>query len=170
MNLLVIRHAEAVSRSETESDDASRPLTEEGRAQAQQLARALQRIGVPIDAFVSSPLLRAMQTAEEIRTAWSGSAPELHQCDELAPGIRHKKLCRWLLGLGEENVALVGHEPDLGEFIARMIGSKKAEIHLPKAGVALVTCDGEPVKSNGRLVWMLTPELCNSLAGSSANR
>lgn len=165
MNLFVIRHAEATPRGEGDIEDADRPLTDAGRAQAQQVARALQRIGVPLAALVTSPLRRAQETAEGIRAAWTGTAPPLHLCEELAPGIRHKKLCRWLLGLGEENVGLVGHEPDLSEFIARLIGSKKAELQLAKAGVALVECKGEPVKSNGRLVWLLTPELENQLAG-----
>src|SRR4051812_18775734 len=102
MNLLVIRHAEAIPRGESDSEDADRPLTDVGRAQAKQVASGLQRIGVSLGALVSSPLRRAQETAEAIRSAWTGTAPPLHLCEELAPGVRHKKLCRWLLGLGEE--------------------------------------------------------------------
>jgi len=57
-----------------------------------------------------------------------------------------------------EAIGLVGHMPDLGEFAAWLLGSKKVHLGLAKAGVALVRCDGSPIKGNGSLIWMVTPE------------
>jgi phosphohistidine phosphatase len=158
MNLYIIRHADALPRGQDGVADEERPLTDKGREQCRKVAQALLRHGAVLNSLISSPLVRAQQTAEEIRQHWSPSAPTLQVCEELAPGRRFKKLVRWLVGLGEENVGLVGHEPDLSKFIAWLIGSKQAQLNLVKAGVAAVACDGTLTKGCGTLQWLVTPK------------
>jgi phosphohistidine phosphatase len=147
VNLFLIRHAEALPRAENGVPDEERPLTDKGRAQARRVAEALHKQGIQLDVLVTSPLVRAQQTAEE-----------------LAPGVRHKKLARWLLGAGEENVALVGHEPDLSDFIGWLIGSKRARIVLRKGSVAAVTCESDPVKGGATLAWLVTQRWLGQLS------
>jgi phosphohistidine phosphatase len=161
MELFLIRHAEAAPLGEAGVlVDADRPLTPRGQQQAEQLATALSRQEVRLGILVTSPLLRARQTAEGLLRHWQAPVPELITSDELAPGGRRRRLSRFLAGLGAEQVALVGHQPELGRYVAWLIGSKKAQISLGKGGVAYVVCDPEPGKANGVLGWLVTAEWC----------
>jgi phosphohistidine phosphatase SixA len=102
--------------------------------------------------------LRARQTAEGILHAWSAPAPAYEECEELAPGGRSKRLARHLRELKGDAIGLVGHQPDLGEHLAWLIGSKRAQIDLAKAGVAAVHVADEPAKGTGVLLWLVTPD------------
>src|SRR5262245_39698190 len=136
MELYLFRHAEAVPLGQDGiSDDEARPLTDAGRADARAVAEALQHHGVRLDKLVTSPLLRARQTAEAARDAWAPPSPEVVVCEDLAPGGKRRKLTRFLCELGVESVALFGHNPDLSVYLAWLIGAKKAGVELAKAGV-----------------------------------
>jgi phosphohistidine phosphatase len=158
MNLYIIRHADAGNRDDWTGDDADRPLTDLGHKQARALGEALRHRGISFGAVVSSPMLRAKQTAEGVLGAWSnGSGPRL--CDYLAQGeMRRRRLTKMLTGTGSENVAIVGHDPDLPTYLAWLIGAKAGTVTLEKAGVALVRFEDEPGKREGELVWVVTPE------------
>ena len=158
MDLYLIRHADAkrVGEDGIENDE-DRPLTDKGEAQTRQTAAGLQRRGVQIKLVLTSPLVRAKQTADGLLRQWPTPAPELQACDELTQGQKLKKLSRFLRGLEADSIALVGHQPDLGEFAAWLIGSKNAQIDLAKAGVAYICCDGVR-KGAGTLQWLVTPE------------
>jgi phosphohistidine phosphatase len=161
VDLYIIRHADAQPLGEGGvRDDADRPLTAAGHAQCGPLAAALQRQGVQLERIVTSPLLRARQTAEGLMNHLTAPAPELHTCDQLAPGGKRKKLTRFLRGLGVQSAAVVGHMPDLSLYAAWLIGSTKAQLDLAKAGVACVHFDDEPDKGAGVLTWLVTPQWC----------
>jgi phosphohistidine phosphatase len=158
MDLYLIRHADALSLSAAGVvDDGDRPLSEEGRAQARALAVGLQKHGVGLDAVYSSPLLRARTTAEELLQTWSGPVPPLQLVDDLAPGFKAKTLAGFLAELDRESVAIVGHQPDFADFLGWLIGGRKAQIDLAKAGVAAVHLPDKPRKGGGILLWLLTP-------------
>jgi phosphohistidine phosphatase len=157
VDLYLIRHADAVPLGERDiHDDAERPLTPEGEDQARHLASGLQRKGVRLTKVFTSPLLRARQTAQEMLKDWSNPAPELIVCDELTPGTKARKLAKALKDHSEESIALVGHQPDLGDWAAWLIGSRKAQIDFAKAGVAYITAPECPEKGAGTLVWLVT--------------
>jgi phosphohistidine phosphatase len=159
VDLYVIRHAEAHPLGEGGiATDEERPLTEAGQARARQVGQGLQRRGVRPELVLTSPLVRARQTAEQLLAGLSQPAPELRLCQALEPGSRRRKLARAVNDLGKERVALVGHQPDLGEWVAWLVGSKKAHLDLAKAGVAYVRCDREADKGAGALVWLAPPE------------
>lgn len=159
MDLFLIRHAEAVAQGNGNIEtDAERPLTAEGEEQARQLAAGLQRKGVRFGKVLSSPLLRARQTAERMLKDWASPAPELLVIDELTPGTRFRKLAKTLRGLKEDSIAIVGHQPDLGEWCAWLIGSRKAQIDFAKGGVAYVRCQDRPGKGCGTLEWLVTAD------------
>jgi phosphohistidine phosphatase len=159
MDLYLIRHADAAPLGEGGvTQDEVRPLTEKGREQAKVLASGLNATGVHLGMVLTSPLLRARQTAEGMLQAWPHPIPELRICDELAPGSRRRKLSRFLRGVGSDKVALVGHQPDLGEFVGWLIANKKARLDLAKAGVAHVVCNPPLRKRDGTLVWLVTPD------------
>ena len=158
MDLYIIRHAEAVPLGEQGiTEDAARPLTPRGVEQAHVLADAFQRKHVHVTAVVTSPLVRARQTADEFVRSWPAPAPAVHVCEHLAPGGRRRKLARALRELGGESVALVGHEPDLGWLTAWLIGSTNAQVTFAKGGAAYLRCEDQVGKESCTLVWLLTP-------------
>jgi phosphohistidine phosphatase len=159
MELYLVRHADAVSLGENNLQvDEDRPLSDSGQQQVKALATGLQRKGVALQLILTSPLLRAKQTADGIVQSWSGTPPEIQVCDELAPGKKPRKLARMLRELQREPVALIGHEPDLSTWAAWVIGSKKTQLALAKAGVAHITCQNGLSKGSGTLLQLLTPD------------
>jgi phosphohistidine phosphatase len=158
MDLYLIRHADALALGERgNTQDAERPLSEKGHAQSKMLGALFQRKGIVLDQVFTSPLLRAHQTAEGIVGAMS-PAPPLQSCPELAPAEKPKKTSKMLRSWGGERAALVGHLPDLPELAAWLIGSKRAQIDLAKAGIAYIKVPEEPSKGGGVLVWLVTPD------------
>jgi phosphohistidine phosphatase len=156
--LYLIRHAEAVPPGDPNYEDDDRPLLPAGRATARALGAALAAKGIKFDAVLSSPLPRAVQTAEELLAGYGAGAPELEEADELAPGEKPRKLDKRLLKVDGEAVALVGHQPDLGEYAGRLIGAKKARLKLAKPSVVCIECDEPPGKEAGELQWLLPPK------------
>jgi phosphohistidine phosphatase len=158
MDLYLIRHADALALGERgNTQDSERPLSEKGYAQAKLLGAWMQRKGIALNQVFTSPLLRAHQTAEGMVGSMS-PAPPLQPCPELAPGEKPKRLRKVLKRWGGERAALIGHLPDLPEFAAWLIGSKRAQIDLAKAGIAYIQVPEEPYKGGGVLVWLVTPE------------
>ena len=120
MRLVIVRHAEAAPGD----PDELRALTPEGRGQARALARELRDRGIDADAVVTSPLLRARETA----TALGQGEPEID--DRLAPGASAADIREVATGRGE-TVILVGHQPDCGEAVLALGGG---EVSFPPAG------------------------------------
>ena len=168
MDLYLIRHAEAVPSGDPNYVEDERPLTVTGHDQARALAAALRAHGVRFDRIVTSPLPRARQTAEELVPGLLDPNEALKEYAALAPGGRRRKLDRLLLGMEADTVALVGHEPDLGAYAARLIGSKKGQVKIAKAGVAVIHFDGPPGKKSGTLTALLTPEWLGWQSGAPA--
>jgi phosphohistidine phosphatase len=169
MKLYLIRHAHALSLgTKGITRDADRPLSETGRGQCKPLAEALSRQNGRPARLVSSPLVRARQTAEGMVAYWPKPVPEVVLCDELAPGGKRRRLLRFLKHLQIDELAVVGHNPDLSIFLAWLIGANKtAQLDLAKAGSALVEFEGDPEKGAGVLHWMVTPAWYGGPASAS---
>lgn len=156
--LLLLRHGLAEERSGARSD-AERALTPQGVERTGQVVRRLVALELGCERLLSSPLRRARQTAE--LAVAGGLAPALELAAALAPGGDPLPLLRQALGPGR--LALVGHEPDLGDLAARLIGAPPGSLVLKKAGVVLLELpDAEPAQ--GRLRLLLGPR--QLLAGS----
>jgi phosphohistidine phosphatase len=157
MDIYLIRHADAVPVGERGiTEDAERPLSERGQEESEVVARGLQKRGVRLDKLLTSPLVRARETAEIMLKRWHGPAPELIVCDELLPDARPRKLARVLRQITAESVGLVGHLPHISLFAAWLIGSKKAQIEMGKAGVAHITSNDSAGRGTGALEWLVT--------------
>jgi phosphohistidine phosphatase len=125
VRLFIVRHAKA---ADGEPDDL-RPLTEKGREQARALAKQFAAGGVRPDAVLTSPLLRARETADEIARAVGRTA----EADErLAPGAGADEVRAAVGGRGQ-TVIVVAHQPDCGRVAAALSGG--AEPPFPPAGV-----------------------------------
>lgn len=165
-DLYIMRHGIAVTRGSAGfSDDSKRPLTPEGKAKVKKIAQGLLCLGFGADWIVSSPLVRAVETAEILVDSLGGSIP-LDFCDALAPGGSTEDLIRFLAKHNTRRRALVvGHEPDLSTMAARLIGAgRHANLGFKKGGCCLITFTEFPPKSPGQLVWWLTPRLMRKMA------
>ena len=159
MDIYIIRHADASPLGANGIQcDEDRPLSERGWKEAALLGKGLKKRGISLDLIVTSPLVRAAQTAEKLRTIYEMSEQQIETRDELAPGGRPKKLARYLNGLSANTVALVGHQPDLSIYAGWLIGEKEVGIDFAKAGVALVRAEGSAAKGSCVLMWLVTPE------------
>ena len=120
------------------------------------LATALPARGAKIERLLVSPLVRCVQTAEPLTKAWGLRGGAVVSCEELAPGGKCRKLAKRIIDQPAAAVGLVGHRPDLNLFAAWLIGSKRAQIALDKAGVALVRVEGDELdKGAGELIWLM---------------
>jgi phosphohistidine phosphatase len=160
--LYVIRHGLAEDRGDAWPDDAKRPLTDEGISRMRKAARGLARLGVTIDIVLTSPLVRARQTAE-IVAGELDPRPSLVNVDSLAPAGSYAAV---IADLGKyarrSRIGLVGHEPMIGELTARLIGSRHA-VEFKKGGVCRIDLDDLPPAGPGALRWMLTPRILRAL-------
>ncbi len=157
MNFLIVRHAHAEAQTPEGMSDADRPLTDKGRQQCRQLALTLHRLAVPLGTLVVSPLVRAQQTGAELLQHWPGPQPEVQTCPHLAPEGKIRKLVRFLRGLNQDQVTLIGHMPDLARFTGWMIGDKRTRLHFAKAGLAYLESPVGPGRGHGMLMWLVTP-------------
>jgi phosphohistidine phosphatase len=158
--LYLIRHGQAEDRSAS-GHDADRPLTEAGVKELRRIARKLHDLGVSFDHTLTSPLVRARQTAEvlvkESLTTW------VEDADFLAPDGQFDDLRAWLAQWRKRQsgtVALVGHQPNLGEWTEMLVcGDARGRIPLKKAGFAAVVLpdSGSPVGCSG-LFWLTSPK------------
>lgn len=166
MHVYVIRHADAVPLgTQGIHEDEERPLTEAGQAQCKAVARAFRQMGIKLDRLLTSPLVRAKQTAEALHDEWGPGAPAILECEPLAPGGKKRRLLERLREQHVESVGLVGHNPDLSELVGWFLGKKRAGINLEKGGVACIEFDGGAGKNSGVLAWLVTPAWCERVGG-----
>ena len=163
--LCIMRHGIAEDRAAHGGNDAGRALTPEGRERMRLIARGLAAAGFAPDWVVSSPYVRAAETAEIVAASCAGSVP-LDRCDALEPG---GALSKFLAFLGRHpqrrRVLAVGHEPGLSEWSAALMGAgPHANLAFKKGGCCLISFEESPPKPPGRLLWWLTPRLLRKLA------
>lgn len=160
MKLILIRHADAGDPDpERYPDDRLRPLTPEGRRDHEIIARGLVRMGLAPSHFLTSPLIRAQETAEITARAlgWTGS---VEAADALGDQFSTTALLERLSRCPEDaTVVCVGHEPHLSRFAATILHPEGAvKIGLSKSGVIGLECAGKPAPGSGRLLFLLPPQ------------
>ena len=156
--LYVIRHGVAEERGDAWPDDAKRPLTDEGTSRMRKAARGLARLGVVVDIVLTSPLVRARQTAE-IVAAGLDPRPSLVNVESLTPGGSYAAVVADLEKHSRKTrIALVGHEPMIGELAAKMIGSRHP-IEFKKGAVCRIDVEQLPPVGPGGLRWLMTTKI-----------
>jgi len=159
MDLLLIRHAEAGERDpNTWPDDDLRPVSADGQRKQLAAAEGMKRLGLEFDFLVTSPLLRARQTAEIVAQVFDWKEPPLAD-DALGHGCTVAAVVK-LLGKfpPSSTVALVGHEPAFSRMAAALVGrTGDASLRLRKSGIIGVAFDGPAEAGKGRLEFLLKP-------------
>ena len=158
MDCVLLRHGIAVERDEWEGPDADRPLTERGAKRVVQVAAGLNRLDVQPTHVLSSPLIRAIETAEIVhRSLRVHSAVQI--VDALLPDASPDRLLSVLHDLPPEScVHCVGHEPQLGIAASVMLAGKPSTAFpFKKAGACLIELAIPPKPGRGVLRWWLPP-------------
>jgi phosphohistidine phosphatase len=155
MNLYLIRHAIAVEEYE---DDSQRPLTDKGRKKMRQIAKGLRSLGVEFDVILSSPYVRATETAEVLADVFK-MRKEVQFSENLLPLSSPDLL---IAELNEkyavDSIALVGHEPFLSALIGLLVADNpNADITLKKGGVCSLSADDLHHTHKASMDWLLTP-------------
>jgi phosphohistidine phosphatase len=163
MNLYLMRHADAGLARENPTLDAKRALVKDGKEQCMLMARVLSALKVQVDVIVSSPLKRALQTAQFVGTELGYDAKV-----EISPALGldadyadfQQLLAKYA---DREGVLMVGHNPNLFQFLGRLItGNGGASIRFRKGSVARVDLDTHPP----RLHWLIDPRMARFIYAS----
>jgi phosphohistidine phosphatase len=164
MECILFRHGIATDREEWDGPDSQRPLTVKGAEKTRQAAAGLVRVKLAPTHVLSSPFLRAKETAKLVGDAFRLRG-ELQLCDELLPDSPPDKLLVLLSSLPEQAcVICVGHEPHLGEAAGLMLfGEPVPALSFKKAGACSIRFDAAPKVGRGTLRWCLTPSQLRDL-------
>ncbi|HZA56759.1 MAG TPA: phosphohistidine phosphatase SixA [Candidatus Udaeobacter sp.] len=162
MNLYLLRHGIAVAADEPGVEsDGDRPLTAKGVKRMRRAAKGLRRLNVPFDALLTSPLIRARQTADIVAETL-GLETHLEEVSGLTPESSVEQLSFGLTRFqNRAHLLLVGHEPLLSETASFFIAGKKGskiDLALKKGGLCRIEIDAIPPSKPGTLHWMLTPK------------
>lgn len=163
LELYLIRHGVAAERSDEYPDDSKRPLTSGGISRLRKEAKALDEMEIGFDHIITSPLARARQTADVFAELLK-SKPSLSQSDALAPAGTPAGVMQELAKyLRKGRIALVGHEPNMGELAARLIGAR-TPLEFKKGAICRIDFDVPPPKGTGQLRWFVTPRMLREIA------
>jgi phosphohistidine phosphatase len=164
MDLLIVRHAIAFDRNPKRwPDDDERPLTPDGMLRARKAAAGLKRIAERPARVFTSPLVRAKQTAA-ILAEFAGW-PRAVEYAELRPGEPPEAVLEALRRNSNKLVAVVGHQPHLGQLVAACLpGSAKPEaLELKKGGVVCLSFNGPPRAGHALLRWAAPPRILRAV-------
>ena len=165
MQLYIVRHGIAVDREDPNCPpDPDRFLTQEGIEKARQVAKGVAEIGAAPDLLISSPYLRAYQTAEIFAGELGYSKNKIRKTEQILPGAEPLQLFRELSKDKQaSSVFIFGHAPHLDDVLATALAVKHHITSLKKAGVALVELT-RVVPPSGQLLWLATPKLLRKAA------
>ena len=170
MILYIIRHAIAAQAGTSGSaeDDSQRPLTDEGRKKMRKIAKGLKELEVQIDLIMTSPYLRAAQTAKILAKKFDLPGEKVVASEHLAPtGYADRLIEEINKNHGTvENLVLVGHEPYVGNLISMLIsGDPTNSITLKKGGVCRLSLESLQYGRCAALDWMLSPAQLVEIGG-----
>lgn len=167
MKLMLIRHAKAGEPDGRKyPDDRLRPLTEEGRKEHRLVARLLRKMSIDFDHLLTSPLVRARETAEitaqELKHSGAFEETALLGQEFSIDGVI-TTLSRYSTNV---TVGCVGHEPYLGLLAAALLHREgNLSIHFKKSAILGLEFDGQPSRGKGKLLFFYRPKELVSLAG-----
>ena len=166
MELYIIRHASAEMLSlKNDFTDAKRALTTQGREKMRQAARGIKKLGVSFDLIMTSPLVRAVETAQIIGKVLDTDGSAQVETDNLAPGASFEDLFTEIrTHLGIQSAALIGHQPDLGTLISRLVWGSSLSIPLKKGGVCCISITETMPTFRGDIIWLMTPKQLRMMA------
>jgi len=170
VDVLVVRHAVALDKDEANErgvPDAERPLTKDGRRRMRRVARGLALSVPKLSAIFSSPWLRATETAALLQARFTGV--ESVESDALLPDAEPEALAQCLMEYlagrpATPAVSVVGHEPQLSEWVGWCLAGRLSSIlELRKGGACLMRFADTVGAGQGKLLWLMTPAVLRQL-------
>lgn len=159
--MFLVRHAIAHERNRARwPDDSQRPLTATGKRKFRKAARGLGRLLPKSARILTSPYVRARETAGILSAIHGGRFVE---CPELGHGEKPQAVFELLRVRPGADVVLVGHEPDLGRFLAAALGAGSARIVFKKGGAACIEFGRRVIAGGATLQWFMTPRMLRAL-------
>lgn len=157
MRIYVLRHgiAEDAAAGVT---DAERALTQEGKRKLRCVLERARRAGVQADVILTSPLKRAVETAE-IAAAVLGIKSDLVHTNALVPPGSPERVWKEIRSRKAEAILLAGHEPLLSLVVAYLLGCPALQVRMKKAALVSIEVEGDAAQPHGVLLWMLIPKL-----------
>lgn len=151
--IYLLRHAHAGDPNAWKGDDAVRPLSPKGRHQAERLGKFLAQAGFRADVVISSPRVRARETAEIVASAIAAGV----ELDERVAADFDVRALRELVNRSDSGrILFVGHDPDFSELLASLIDA--SAMPMPKGAIARIDFDAAPVAGRGTLHWLIPPD------------
>ncbi len=164
MNLFVLRHASAGTRRTNPVLDLKRPLDKDGKRHCLLLGHVLTTMKLQFDVVISSPLKRAVQTASLVGTE-TGYEQRIVFSDALSPNASFAAFEKLLATYAkQENVLIVGHDPNLSLFAGKLIASggkaaRSAHIRMRKGSIAKIYME----RTKTELHWLMDPRMLKAL-------
>jgi phosphohistidine phosphatase len=159
MKLYIVRHGLAGEHGDPRyPDDRLRPLTDEGRKRFANTVKALAAAAMKVSVIATSPLVRCRQTADILAERLPGK-PKLVELEALEPGSDLNKLIDWSNAQGVDEIAWVGHAPDVSDLAGHLIARSYAQIRFSKGAVAAIEFDDLITRAGGELQWLATAKL-----------
>jgi phosphohistidine phosphatase len=159
MIIYIVRHAWAGEHGDPKyPDDALRPLSAKGLKRFRRVAKRLAKRGFAPSSIATSPLLRCRQTADALLERLDEQTTLVELLD-LSPGAQLEPLLDWARQQSGQDVAWVGHAPDVGRLAAALIGAAADQIDFAKGAVAAISFEGSPGAGAGTLLWLVTAEM-----------
>jgi phosphohistidine phosphatase len=160
MDLYILRHGKAEEHTQSITSDAKRQLTKTGRKDIECIAKTLKNFNIKVDYIISSPLIRAQETANIVATHLWDKKKKITIWDELKPESNvldiHKKLIKLT---PDTKILLVGHEPHLTDLISSIISPESnVSINLKKGGFVSMSVNSSESRVVGTLQSILTPK------------
>lgn len=159
MNLYLIRHSEAEKVS-PQKKDFDRELTPGGIELLKSAIAYWKRIIHGFDLIVTSPLIRAVQTSEIIANGFNYSK-EVIKDNNLGTGAITSDLIELINTFSVENIACIGHQPDLSNHVSNIISKSGCTLHFPPAAICKIRFNGQAKFSKGELIYLIPPEIFN---------
>ena len=159
MRLYLVRHAWAGEHGDPRwPNDADRPLTDDGKRRFKRVAKKLVARGVAPTLIVTSPYVRARQTAELLLKALDGEGV-LEEHRGLEPDGDWEAAVEFVGRRSEDEIALVGHMPNIGELAAALLGTSPGNIDFAKGATMAIDFESRPALGHGLLCWLATAKV-----------
>ncbi|MFY9530798.1 MAG: histidine phosphatase family protein [Candidatus Acidiferrales bacterium] len=164
MILYIVRHGIAVNRNDPHAPpEPERPLTRKGIEKAREVMLGLRELGPKPDVMITSPYLRAAQTAEIACEVFGFPRERIRNSEHLKPGANPAEFLKELAHVRAKEVMCFGHAPHMDQLIACLAGARDVFTALKKAGVASFELESASA-SKGTLLWLLAPKVMRGLA------